>query len=247
MAENIASPYAQSPSVESRPSRMNVSSSGRFVSILGGTALTTIGLGRRSLGGLVMSLVGGTLLYRGATGYCSLYASLGIDTHKGNGTSEPIHITEALTIDRHKDELYGFWRDADHLPKFMRFLEAVRKIDDRHAEWIARIPGDLGTVRWETEITEDEPGRKIAWRTLPGSDIEEAGAIHFEEAAGGRGTVVRIDLDYRPPGDGVGRLAAKLLNPAFAEMLREDMRRFKSLMETGEVPTIEGQPKGNLH
>jgi uncharacterized membrane protein len=194
-----------------------------------------------------MSLVGGTLLYRGATGYCSLYASLGIDTHKGNGKSEPIHITEALTIDRHKDELYGFWRDADHLPKFMRFLEAVRKIDDRHAEWIARIPGDLGTVRWETEITEDQPGERIAWRTLPGSDIEETGDIRFEAAPGGRGTIVRIDLDYRHPGDGISHLAAKLLKPAFAEMVREDMRRFRSLMETGEVPTIEGQPMGNIH
>jgi uncharacterized membrane protein len=246
MAENTAS-TAQPLVAQSRPGRVNVSSSGRFVSLLSGTALASIGLGRRSLGGLAVSLVGGTLLYRGATGYCPLYASMGIDTHKGNGKSEPIHISEALTIDRHKDELYGFWRDADHLPKFMRFLEAVRKIDDRHAEWIARIPGDLGTVRWETEITDDQPGERIAWRTLPGSDIEETGDIRFEAAPGGRGTIVRIDLDYRPPGGGIGHLAAKLLKPAFAEMLREDMRRFRSLMETGEVPTIEGQPMGNIH
>jgi uncharacterized membrane protein len=246
MAESMIDPSAQPASAESRQ-RVNVGPSGRLVSLLGGGALTAIGLGRRSLGGLLMAMAGGSLLYRGATGHCSVYASLGIDTHQGNGKSEPIHITEALTIDRHKDELYGFWRDAEHLPQFMRFLEAVRKIDDRHVEWLARIPGGMGTLRWETEITEDEAGEKIAWRTLPGSDLEETGTIRFEEAAGGRGTVVRIDVDYRPPGHGVGLLAGKLLNPAFAELLREDLRRFKSLMETGEVPTIEGQPTGNIH
>jgi uncharacterized membrane protein len=245
MAENID--YPSAPSAESRQGGVNVGPSGRLVSLLGGGALTAIGLGRRSLGGLFMAIAGGSLLYRGATGHCSVYASLGIDTHQVNGKSEPIHITESLTIDRHKDELYGFWRDADHLPKFMRFLEAVRKIDDRHAEWLARIPAGLGTLRWETEITEDEPGARIAWRTLPGSDLEETGSIRFEEASGGRGTVVRMDLHYRPPAAGIGHLAARFLNPAFAEMLREDLRRFKSLMETGEIPTIEGQPMGNVH
>jgi uncharacterized membrane protein len=247
MAENIDYPSAQPTSAEPRRSGINVGSLGRFFSILGGSALTMKGLGRRSLGGMAMTLAGGSLLYRGATGHCSIFARLGIDTHKENGRSQPIHITETLTIDRHHDELYGFWRDADNLPKFMRFLEAIRKIDDRRIEWLARVPGGLGTLRWETEITEDQPGERIAWRSLPGSDIEETGAIRFEEVNGGRGTIVRIDLDYRPPGDGVGRLAAKLLNPAFAELLREDMRRFKSLMETGEMPTIEGQPTGSVH
>lgn len=244
MAENIDYPSAQPTSKESRRSA-NVGSTGRFISLLGGSALTVMGLGRRSL---AMTLAGSGLLYRGATGHCSLFAKLGIDTHQQKDDhTEPIHLSEALTIDRHRDELYGFWRDADNLPKFMRFLEAVRKVDDRHIEWLARIPGDLGTLRWETEIVEDQPGETISWRTLPGSDLEETGSIRFEEALGGRGTVVRMEVDYRPPGDGVGRLAAKLLNPAFSELLREDMRRFKSLMETGEVPTIEGQPRGNIH
>jgi uncharacterized membrane protein len=247
MAENIDYPSAQPFSAASRPGAVNVGPAGRFLSILSGGALTAVGLGRRSLGGLAMTLAGGTLLYRGATGHCSVFAGLGIDTHQKNGHAEPIHLTEALTIDRHRDELYGFWRNADNLPKFMRFLEAVRKIDDRHSEWLARIPGDLGTLRWQTEIIEDQPGERIAWRTLPGSDLEETGSIRFEEALGGRGTVVRMEVDYRPAGDGVGRMAAKLLHPAFAELLREDMRRFKSLMETGEVPTIDGQPRGSIH
>ena len=228
-------------SSEGESTGINVGQSERLVSLLGGGLLTWYGLSRRSTGGMALAILGGGLLYRGATGHCTAYATMGIDTNGEKGA--PLHITETITIERPRGEIYDFWRDLENIPTFMRYVETVRVEDDRRVTWTARVPGDLGTLTWETEITDDRPGERIAWHTLPGSDIEESGAVSFEDAPGERGTVVRLELDYRPPG--MGRLAGKLLNPLFSQMLREDIRRFKSLMETGEVPTIEGQPSGH--
>ncbi len=223
---------------------VNVGVEERWLSILGGGLLTAYGLGRRSIAGLALAATGGALLYRGTTGHCPAYASLGIDTAERSDQISPIRIVEAVTVSRPREELYQFWQEVENLPRFMRHLESVRKLDGNVSVWQASAPRNLGTVTWEAELTENRPGELIAWRSLPGADIETAGRVQFADASGARGTVVRVDLSYQPPGGILGAAAASLLNPAFSQLVREDVRRFKSLMEAGEIPTVEGQPKG---
>ncbi len=211
---------------------------------MGGGFLTAYGLARGSLGGLAMAAAGGALLYRGATGHCPAYQSLGVDTAEEKEPTQEVRMREVLTVGRPREELYRFWRDLENLPQFMKHLEEVRKVDERLSEWRARMPKGVATVTWEAEITEDRPGERIAWRSLPEAEIANSGVVRFTDDPGGRGTIVSAEIDYRPPAGGLGTAAASLLNPVFSQMVREDIRRFKSLMEAGEVPTTEGQPKG---
>ncbi|MCO5168495.1 MAG: SRPBCC family protein [Planctomycetes bacterium] len=152
-------------------------------------------------------------------------------------------VVRTIAINRSPAECYGAWRDLGNLACFMEHLVDVRVHDARRSRWVARAPGGA-TVEWEAAVVHDEPDRLIAWRSLEGSDVEAAGEVRFEARPGGRGTLVRVELEYRPPAGALGRLAA----PAFIEVperqLKEDLRRFKQVLETGEVPTTEGQPSG---
>lgn len=225
-----------------RPRRTNVGRRERMASMVGGGALALYGLSRGSLRGLMMAAAGGGLIFRGATGHSPTYEAMGIDTAQGEVSLSEIRISEAITIDRPRGELYAFWRDLENLPQFMRHLEKVRPMDEKRSVWTARAPKGMGTLTWEAEITEDRPGEVIAWRSLPAADVENAGTVLFEPGPKGEGTVLRVMLEYRP--SGMAGAAAALLNPIFSQMIREDIRRFKSLMEAGEIPTIEGQPVG---
>ena len=226
--------------------RVNVGETERWASAIGGGLLALYGLSRGSLGGLAAAAAGGALVYRGASGHCPAYAGLGVDTAEGRHEAGPIRIEEAVTVGKPAGELYAFWRDLEKLPQFMQHLESVKNTGDdgKRSHWTARVPGGLGTVEWDAEIAEDEPNERIAWRSLPGADVHNAGEVRLAEKPGGRGTVVHVTLEYRPPAGDVGAAAAGLLNPVFAQMIKEDVRRFKRLMEAGEIPTTEGQPQG---
>jgi uncharacterized membrane protein len=144
------------------------------------------------------------------------------------------HFTAAVTVNRRPEEVYGFWRNLQNLPRFMTHLESVRIRDDRRSRWIASGPGQT-RVEWEAEITEDRPNERISWHSVEGSQVDNAGTVSFSPAPGGRGTEVVLQLAYLPPGGFFGVTLAKLLGEVPQQKAAGDLRRFKQVIETGEV------------
>jgi len=148
-------------------------------------------------------------------------------------------IHESFTIMKSPEELYRFWRDLSNLPRFMRNVRSVDS-DSPRSHWVVGGPGDR-TWEWDAEIVRDEPGRVISWRTIGDADVRHSGVVTFRPATGGRGTVVEVEFEYDPPGGTAGAALARLFGTRPKEDVREDLRRFKQLVETGEIPTIRGQ------
>jgi uncharacterized membrane protein len=154
-----------------------------------------------------------------------------------------IHAQRSVTIKRNRDEVYRFWRDLDRLPTFMMHLESVRQQDGRRSHWVATAPAGRH-VEWDAEIVEDRPGELIQWRSLEGSEVSNGGAVRFADAPGDRGTEVHVDLHYDPPGGRLGATIAKIFGEEPEQQLRDDLRRFKQVMEAGEVVLSEGSLDG---
>jgi uncharacterized membrane protein len=236
---------SQAPAERSRPTPVNVGDAERWLSLLGGGALAVFGLTRGSLGGLALAALGGAAAYRGLTGHCHAYGALGINTAgpRPAATAIPagtgIRVERAVTIDRPAGELYQFWRDLTNLPEIMSHLEEVRVLEGNRSHWVAQAAGRR--FEWDAEIHNEERDRLIAWRSLPGSEVDTAGSVHFERAAGGRGTVVRVNLKYNPPAGKLGAALAWTFGDSADQQVREDLRRFKQIMEAGEAPTTRGQ------
>jgi uncharacterized membrane protein len=149
----------------------------------------------------------------------------------------------AATINASPDTVYAAWRDVTRLPQFMDHLEAVTGTDDRRSHWVAKAPA--GTkVEWDAEITEDVPGERIAWRSLAGASVENSGVVEFVAGPGGRGTEVHVAVEYSPPGGALGSAVAKLFGEEPSQQVSDDLRRFKQLVETGEIARSDGAPLG---
>jgi uncharacterized membrane protein len=149
-----------------------------------------------------------------------------------------------VTILRPREELYRFWRDFSNLPRIMRHLQSVQTTGDGRSHWVAR--GPLGIpIEWDAEIITERENELIGWRSVGDSEVDTAGSVHFTSAPGDRGTEVRVVLKYDPPAGKLGSAVAWLLGKAPDQQIREDLRRFKWVMETSTVPTIEGQPHGS--
>ena len=154
-----------------------------------------------------------------------------------------LQVEKSIIINRSAEECYRFWHDFENFPTFMKHLDEVRITGENRIHW--KVKGPAGThVAWDAELTADEPGRYIAWHSLEGADVDHAGSVRFERAPGGQGTVVRVVLRYSPPGGAAGAWVARLFGEAPEQQIDEDLRRFKWLIETGEVPTTVGQPSG---
>lgn len=164
------------------------------------------------------------------------------DIHPSNTTSPDdggefnATSVRAVTINKPRQELYAFWRDFKNLERFMENVEKIEVLDQTRSHWTVSAPGG-GSVEWDSLVVEDQPGRRIAWRSADGADIDNSGWIEFEDGPPGRGTVVRVEISYDPPGGTVGKLAAKVLQREPRIQARRELRRFKQLMETGEVAT----------
>jgi uncharacterized membrane protein len=176
-----------------------------------------------------------------------VYQSLGVSTAEQRPqtaipSGQGIKISESITILRPQAELYGFWRRLENLPRVMQHLVSVKELDGQRSHWTARGPGF--NAEWDAEIITERPNELIGWRSLPGSMVDTAGSVHFVPAPGDRGTELRIVLSYNPPAGRLGHVLAWLTGHDAATELREDMRKFKSLMETGSLPTTDGQPRG---
>lgn len=231
-----------------RTSDKNVHQLERAGSLAAGAALAGLALWRRGWTGVALALAGGDLLWRGASGNCWCYRLLGINTARtGAGRRavirhrESIKVERSITVERPVADLYRFWRQLETLPRFMDHLESVRTVDDQRSRWVAKAPAGR-TVEWEAEIITERENELIGWRSLPGSEIATAGSVRFAPATGGRGTVVSVSLAYDPPAGPLGAAIARLLGEEPALQLQNDLRRFKQVMEAGEIATNEMQP-----
>ena len=234
---------------------INVGRTERTISAVAGGALALAGLRMRSLPGLLMAALGGGLAYRGVTGHCHAYRALGVNTADEDdarpGPASPeeyfergIHVEQSMTVERTPWDLYSFWRNFENLAQFLHHVESVKVLDEKRSHWVVRAPAGT-TVEWDAEIINDEPNSLIAWRSLENANVDNAGSVRFVPGPEGRGTEVRVVIDYIPPGGRVGKWVATLFGKNPSHQIREDLRRFKRLMETGEIPTVEGQPTGS--
>jgi uncharacterized membrane protein len=190
--------------------------------------------------------VGAWLLYQAYTGDNPLFRPLGIHvnpTPAQPGASETIVIDETVTINAGREAVYEFWRELENLPRVAPQLESVERRDEQRSVWRVRI-ADSAPVEWESEITRDEPGSVIAWRTTHQRSLMHFGDVQFRDAAGGRGTVVAVHLEYVPPAGSIGTAVARLVGQEPRSLIRETLRRMRQLIETGEVATTRGAPSG---
>ena len=141
----------------------------------------------------------------------------------------------AVTIAKPADELYAFFRDLSNLPQFMDNVVRIDVLDDRRSHWVVKAPAGK-TVEWDATVTAEEPGRSFTWQSDEGADVPNSGKVEFREA-GARGTVVTATIAYDPPAGAIGKLIAKMFQREPAIQARRDLRRFKQLMETGEIAT----------
>ena len=148
----------------------------------------------------------------------------------------------AVTVQREPDDVYRFWRDLENLPSFMYHLKSVTAESAERSRWVANAP--VGhQVQWEAQITDDQPGTRIAWESLPGSAVQNSGSVDFTPAPGG-GTEVRVTIGYHIPGGVLGKAAATLLGESPEQQVNDDLRRLKQLLETGQVLRSDGSPEG---
>lgn len=218
----------------------NISDTERWVSMVGGIGLAAYGIRRGRIPGWALAGLGALLFRRGLSGHCHTYQMLGIntagtgeDTRQALGGSAGVIVEESVTINRPVSELYRFWRNLENLPRFMTHLESVERITDTLSRWHAKGPG--GTiVEWNAEIINEVPDRVIGWRSIEGSDVVSAGSVNFEDA-GARGTQVRVRLQYSPPLGKVGEAVARMMGADAASQIREDLQRFKMLVESGQT------------
>jgi uncharacterized membrane protein len=167
------------------------------------------------------------------------WVSLGLGTvvvakHLLSSGKKGVHASAVCIVNAQPDEVYRFWREFTNLPRFMGHLESVTEMGEGRSHWIAKGPAGM-KVEWDAMIVADEPGRVITWRSLENSDVDNAGAVRFEPATGGRGTIIKVNIQYNPPGGVVGATVARLFGEEPNQQLEDDLRRFKQVIELGEI------------
>ena len=145
-----------------------------------------------------------------------------------------IHAQGSCMVNRSPEEVYAFWRNFQNFPRFMRHVESVQDLGDGRSHWKVKGPAGMD-VEWDATIIADVPNEVITWRSLENSDVDNAGAVRFERAPGGRGTIVKVNIEYKPTAGALGAVVAKLFGEEPEQQLDDDLRRFKQVMEVGEV------------
>lgn len=237
---------------DSEDEGVNVGKTERVVSVVAAAAVAAVGLRRKRLRPLLLP-VAGSLFSRGVTGRCAVNRALGRNSAKGSRVSpvasvrrgEGTKVEKSIIVNRPVHDVYEFWRNFENLPRFMDHLESVTVIDENRSHWIAKAPA--GTrVEWDAVIHNEVEGELIAWRSLPGADINNAGSVHFSPVMGETGqTEVRVVLSYEPPAGKVGVAVAKLLGEEPSKQVADDLRRFKQVMEAAEI-TVNSKPAGRV-
>jgi uncharacterized membrane protein len=234
-AENELTPHGEGGVV-------NVGQTERMVNVGLGAFLLSSGLNKLTshpIKGLLRTLVGGALLYRGVSGYCPVYASMG--KTKGVSRTSAINIRTGMIVNKPRNEVYAFWRKLENLPLFMKHLSSVTEIDAKHSHWEAEIPGGIGHVKWNAEIVKEEENELIGWQSIPNSMVNNAGKVSFRDALGGEGTELEVVITYQAPAGELGAGLAKTLNPVLEKMVRQDIMNFKDYIETKHVSSSNYQ------
>lgn len=236
----IKSDFPEHSAPNPRVTRMNGLNVGpleRVLSVAGGVLVASAGTKTRSLTNVILKITGGALIFRGLTGYCPLNALAGRNSARQETPS--LEINTSITVKKNREEIYKFWRNLNNLPTFLSHISEVKVIDDLHSHWEANFPGFPRSITWEAKIVEEEYSSRISWQSIEGSMIENAGKITFNDAPGDLGTEIHANISYRlPAGDG-GRLIGKLFNTSLERIVKEDISRFKRLLETGEIARFE--------
>jgi len=244
----ILSPSPQNANV-------NVNRRERWLSVVIGSAVAAYGLSRRSVAGVTLAGLGSALVWRGASGRCPVYGSLGITSvaetdHDTSHVSVPygrgVRVEQTVTIGLPPEEIYAFFRNFENLPRFMSHLQSVKVVDDKRSHWTTKGPAG-SDAEWDAEIINEIPNELIGWRSVAGSQVDNAGSVHFKPNPGNRGTDVKVILRYDPPAGLLGALTAKLFGEDPAHQVKEDLRALKMLLETGEIASTNGQPNGLPH
>lgn len=233
--------------------RTNVAGWERLASGLAGGGLIATALLGRTNRRPAAALVGAGLLHRAVTGNCLIYRAVGINTANGRsfGTQRPVSVPArqgrrhevATVVRRPREQLFAYWRALENLPILFEHLVNVVDKGGGRSHWVAR--GPLGKiVEWDAEIHNEKPSELIAWRSLPGGDLDTAGSVRFDTNTDG-GTIVTLNMKYDPPAGTIGDSIASLLGNSLSKELQEGLRRFKQIAEAGEVPSVSGQPRGS--
>lgn len=194
-----------------------------------GAGMASSGTQKGKLGGAIGAVAGVTAL----DVICLL---------KLGNEAEPMQTTQTVAINKTPEECYQFWRNLENLPRFMEHVKSISSTGEKRSHWVVKAPAGT-TVEWDAELVSDGPER-IEWRSLPGADVENSGSVEFRKAPAGHGTIVKASIQYKPPAGKVGAAVATLFAREPGMQAKSDLRRFKAVIETGEVPTIEGQSSG---
>lgn len=218
-------------------STVNVGENERRLSLLAGLGLLVLSARLRGWRGLIMMLLGGEMLYRGATGHCLVYRALGVNTAiapHSKGVSVPheqgIRVEERLLIHRPVDEVYTFWRNFENLPAFMRNLQSVEVLDGKRSRWTAIGPANA-PISWEAEIINERRNEVIGWRSTDSALVANAGSVTFRPVFDGQATELTVKMEYIPPAGEVGAFVAKVFGREPRQQIPEDLQRLKHLLE----------------
>jgi uncharacterized membrane protein len=206
-----------------------------WLALGGGALLLLVGASRRTTGGAWIAMSSAPMLYRGITGRWPVIGRAMDDSRSALGGGAGIHVRESVRLERPIDEVYRFWRRLENLPRIMTHLDSVTETSDVHSHWVAGGPAGLA-VRWDAEIINEVENKVLAWRSMPGSDVVTAGSVNFDEIRGGRSVQLSVHLQYAHPAGRVGSLIASLFGREPSQTIREDLRRFKQVLEAGESP-----------
>lgn len=156
--------------------------------------------------------------------------------HKDDRESDDAIAVRAVTIGRPREKVFAFFRDFRNLARFMENIERIDVLDDQRSHWVVKAPAGH-EVEWHSVLTEEEPGRLLAWETAPDAEVKNHGRVEFRDAPGGRGTEIHATIVYEPSAGALGKVIATLFQKEPGQQAKRDLRRLKMLLETGEIAT----------
>lgn len=223
----------------SKTKQLNAADVEHIAAIAGGVGLFLLGYRRGGVGGMLFKIGGVAMALRGQQGYRRLYEAIGVrfgDTPTGLGTRS-VKVESSVVVAATPKEMYLLWRNLENLPVFMEHLLMVRELDDKRSRWRARAPAAM-IIEWDAEIINDIPDELIAWQTLEGSGVDNAGSVHFEPVDGG--TRIHVVLRYDPPADTLGVWIAKIFRYDAQTQIDQDLRRFKAIVDVSALQSSTG-------
>lgn len=224
--------------------KVNVGHQERQFSLAGGAALALLALRQTGVGRVLTLGSAAVLAYRGLSGNCPVNAKLGRTAAPVSDQPKPVELTTRVTVVAKRPQVYAYWRKLENLPRFMHHLDEVKELDKKRSRWRAPVPKGLGHLDWEAEIVEEKKDELIAWRSVEGADVDNAGRVEFADVPGDA-TEIRVRINYRPPAGYIGLRVGRFLNERFEDMVRDDIYRFKSMLEEGAIEIADQKPTGN--